>query len=102
MTAAIAISAFTVVMADPTLAGSGKAAGTKLVGHVLLLEPYPMIPVTGPDCKNLFSSFPEACPCTVKPTYASYKSQQALVFPSNLSVLCAALGNYLCFVANNF
>ena len=36
-------------MADPTLAGSGKGAGTKPVGHALLFEPYAMIPVTGPE-----------------------------------------------------
>jgi len=37
------------VIADPTLAGPGKEAGTKPVEHVLLFEPYAMIHVTGPE-----------------------------------------------------
>lgn len=36
-------------MADPTLAGSGEEAGTKLAGHMLLFEPSAIIHVTGPE-----------------------------------------------------
>lgn len=36
-------------MADPTLAGSGKGAGTEPVGQALLFEPYAVIHVTRPE-----------------------------------------------------